>query len=232
MTYASCIGNNGAMSNRGKALELRLAGLTYAQIGEELSISRQRVQQLVAPPPAIRRLVVQRAKSACQRCGLRVGESGHVHHIGSTDGDTFNDVDNLELLCIPCHHRSHWQPGEALALCTVCGLPVSNSKSPQSRHTRCRAVRVHCIECGEEIKSIQASTLKYQQGDPRYTGKQVSALGHRHKKCLLGPLTAPCRECGAAVKLNPQQRHRLRNGQRVGVPCRQCDREKKRERKN
>jgi excisionase family DNA binding protein len=88
-------------------LHLRLAGLGYTDIAARAGVSRQRVQQLLSPPVAVRNLVVNRAQGLCQSCGLLVGKSGHVHHIGSTNGDSYNDAENLQLLCVRCHGRVH-----------------------------------------------------------------------------------------------------------------------------
>ena len=88
-------------------LYLKLQGQTYRAIGKLAGISRQRVQQLLAPPRAIREIVVKRVNGLCQRCQLYVGKSGHVHHKGSTTEEDFNDLDNLELLCPSCHRNEH-----------------------------------------------------------------------------------------------------------------------------
>jgi len=93
------------MGNREEAIIGRLMGLSYEQIGESLGISRQRVQQLVSPPAAVRELIVKRAKGKCQKCGIFVGKSGHIHHIGAEED--YNDIDNLQLLCLSCHWLEH-----------------------------------------------------------------------------------------------------------------------------
>ena len=80
--------------------------MTYQQIGDDLGISRQRVQQLIAPPNHIRIRVVRTAQGKCEDCGVQVGHSGHVHHISNPEED-YNDIANLRLLCLSCHMRSH-----------------------------------------------------------------------------------------------------------------------------
>lgn len=94
------------------ALALRLEGLTFAEIGEKLDLSRQRVQQLLAPPKVVRALVVERAGGQCQRCGLLVGKTGHVHHRQDKEmePDAYNDHKNLRLLCPGCHRVEHKKP--------------------------------------------------------------------------------------------------------------------------
>ena len=94
---------------------MRLNGLTYLNIGKQAGISRQRVQQLLSPPPVIRRMVVAKANGECQYCGLTVGQSGHVHHNGDAF-DTYDDIENLELLCISCHRKAHHMKDEAADL--------------------------------------------------------------------------------------------------------------------
>ncbi len=101
------------MSKRKEALLLRLQGLPYSAVGERLGISRQRAQQLVSPPRAIRREVVLRADGRCADCHLIVGKSGHVHHKASVGAveNNFNDLSNLVLLCPSCHFDAHYPDG-------------------------------------------------------------------------------------------------------------------------
>jgi hypothetical protein len=94
---------------RAEAWALRLAGLTYAEIGLELGVSRQRAQQLVKPTETVMNAVRAHAGGRCERCGV-VLEHGHVHHRhahGPTP-DTFNEPENLEYLCVSCHVLTHW----------------------------------------------------------------------------------------------------------------------------
>lgn len=51
-----------------------------------------------------------RDKHKCQHCGAYLGGSiqrydGHVHHIDENTGN--NDLNNLILLCVPCHRKVH-----------------------------------------------------------------------------------------------------------------------------
>jgi len=87
-------------------LLLRLNGFTYNDIAHKAGVSRQRVQQILSPPKNIKDLVVNRANGKCEGCGIRVGHSGHIHHINNEDED-YNDTDNLQLLCISCHRKAH-----------------------------------------------------------------------------------------------------------------------------
>jgi len=87
--------------------QLRLDGFTYAQIAERAGVSRQRIQQIIGPPKAVREYVANKHKGYCADCGLYVGYSGHVHHEGSMNGDDYNDRGHLILLCKSCHRRRH-----------------------------------------------------------------------------------------------------------------------------
>lgn len=89
-----------------RAVELRLKGLTYAEIGRELGISRQRVQQITRPPAQVYDFVKRRAESKCEDCKVPLG-SGHIHHKHVTPLFNYNDIENLEYLCISCHRERH-----------------------------------------------------------------------------------------------------------------------------
>lgn len=95
-----------SIMDRKELLALRLEGLTYKAIADKVGLSRQRIQQLLSPPTEIRNIVVARAEGKCQECGILVGDSGHVHHNGD-EVDAYNDIANLELLCLSCHRRKH-----------------------------------------------------------------------------------------------------------------------------
>jgi len=87
-----------------------LEGQTYAEIGKALGVSRQRSQQLIRPPTAIRHLVQGRASSKCEGCGIPLRRDGHVHHISSElTADAWNNLDNLRWVCRTCHSFLHSQ---------------------------------------------------------------------------------------------------------------------------
>lgn len=51
-----------------------------------------------------------RDRGHCVRCGVRVGESFHLHHKihrGSNGVDRDDRADNLETLCWRCHSQEH-----------------------------------------------------------------------------------------------------------------------------
>jgi HNH endonuclease/Homeodomain-like domain-containing protein len=97
---------------RALALAMKLHGLTYAEVGAKLGVSRQRAQQLIRPPQAIWVEVRNRATGKCQKCGIKT-EKGHVHHKKSTGitAENFNDLANLLYLCVSCHRSEHERTG-------------------------------------------------------------------------------------------------------------------------
>ena len=96
-----------------RALSLRLQGKTYREIASDLHVSRQRAQQLLKAPSELRDRLVIRAGAKCENCGI-TGQRRqlHVHHI-ETVGITpkkYQSLENLSLLCIPCHQTAHhWE---------------------------------------------------------------------------------------------------------------------------
>ena len=89
-----------------RMIQLRLGGYSYDYIGKEVGVSRQYVQQVLAPPKEIRDYIVEKYNSRCLDCGLYVGARGQVHHDKNT-GEDFNDIENLILLCVSCHRKNH-----------------------------------------------------------------------------------------------------------------------------
>lgn len=87
-------------------LQLRLEGRTYGYIATKAGVSRQRVQQVLSPPSAVRTYIVNKASGKCTICGILVGVSGNVHHF-TTQEEDYNDIDNLQLLCSSCHRTTH-----------------------------------------------------------------------------------------------------------------------------
>lgn len=126
-------------------LHLKLSGFTYAAIGRRAGITRQRVQQILSPPKGIRDHVIQKYAGHCKTCGLHVGNAGHVHHRGSNDGDSWNDVENLELLCLSCHRRLHSEPKAEL-------VPKTEHREGMDAIIRryCKRYR-RCRHCGHSF---------------------------------------------------------------------------------
>lgn len=143
---------------RPELLSLRLEGKTYGEIAKQAGISRQRVQQLLSPPRKIRDSVVLKYSGCCKDCGLYVGKKGHIHH-NNSDGEDFNDVDNLELLCISCHRRRHKVITHS---CIVCKKPLGKSARQETCSRECHR-KLHetmavCSNCGIEFP-IELSVL-------------------------------------------------------------------------
>lgn len=131
------------MDRDDEILGLRLSGLSYAEIARAVGLSRQRVQQILAPPKAIRDQVVIRANGKCERCGIVVGRSGQVHH-GSPkhqDGDWYNDVERLQLLCVSCHIQVH----SALKRLGGDGQPYPKGASVQVRVLDAQGVDIKLV---------------------------------------------------------------------------------------
>ena len=129
-------------------LELRVAGASYQAIAARAGVSRQRVQQLLSPPPGLRRFIVDRAKGKCERCGVTVGNSGHIHHRSHNDLGLYNDTKNLRLLCRGCHWAVHTGPAPAktpvyiptIYTCKRCGYTWES----HLRHKPSRCARRAC----------------------------------------------------------------------------------------
>jgi hypothetical protein len=129
-------------------LNLRFAGLTYQQIGANLHISRQRVHQLIAPPKRVRDKIVRLAGGQCHNCGIQVNGSGHVHHI-SCQGENYNDIGNLQLLCLSCHRKAHSRPE---TICPICGKPKSNRNllyCSRQCWQKAHQLELICTTCGK-----------------------------------------------------------------------------------
>jgi len=94
---------------RAKLLSLKLEGLSYREAAESVGVSKQRAHQLIAPPRFVREKIVEKFWGECQSCGIHVGKSGHVHHVG-TEYEDYNDEKNLLLLCNSCHRQAHLTP--------------------------------------------------------------------------------------------------------------------------
>ena len=94
------------MLSREAMIALKLAGLTYQAIAERTGVSRQRVQQVLAPPPAIAGKVRQASQGLCGQCGKLIGSHGHIHHQGNTS-DKWDTLSQLAYLCIACHRGVH-----------------------------------------------------------------------------------------------------------------------------
>lgn len=103
-------------------LKLRLEGRTYQYVADKAGLTRQRIQQILSPPAPIRDYVVQKYDGYCDNCGIYVGPGGHVHHEGTSGEEDYNDLENLQLLCLSCHMKKHAKPPQFQ--CMNCGKPI------------------------------------------------------------------------------------------------------------
>ena len=103
-------------------MTLRLEGRTYQYIADEAGVTRQRIQQILSPPPAIRNYVIEKYNGLCGGCGIYVGTSGHVHHSKENGEIDYDDKENLKLLCISCHRKEHVTPPKFQ--CLYCKKPI------------------------------------------------------------------------------------------------------------
>lgn len=94
------------IERRQSIISMRLEGMTYSAISKKLGISRQRVEQIASPPTDILAALRERAGGRCEICGLYIGKAGHAHHKGK-DSETYEDINELQYLCISCHRRCH-----------------------------------------------------------------------------------------------------------------------------
>lgn len=93
---------------RDEARAMKQSGMTYAQIGAKLGVSRQRAQQLVAPAAKRLREIRDALGNKCQSCGKRAKQL-HCHH-----SDYSAEPD--KLLCPSCHRLIECDEREKIAL--------------------------------------------------------------------------------------------------------------------
>lgn len=80
--------------SRKEAMELKVLGFTYKEIGKRLKVSRQRAQQYLRIPKN------ELAKHlTCENCGVG-NKKLHAHHTDYTS-NTF------KALCVSCHRKQH-----------------------------------------------------------------------------------------------------------------------------
>lgn len=131
---------------RAVARELKAGGMTYAQIGERMGITRQRAQQLVAPTPLMQKKLVARANGKCERCGK--GGKLHGHH-NNYDGNPG------EFLCASCHQLEHLKNMENPE-------KVSVKKNVSLRQESIEIVRAHGKRIGVKPLSTALNSLIIQ----------------------------------------------------------------------
>ena len=95
------------ISKRKTALEKRLDGMTFAEIGKEMGVSRQRVEQWLRPPAEIRELVYKLAGGECENCGIKLNQRNGQYHSMNPEIEEFTTYAHTKLLCIACHRKEH-----------------------------------------------------------------------------------------------------------------------------
>ena len=73
---------------------LKSYGLSYAEIGSKLGVSRQRVQQFAAPTKEERRELLERAGNRCEDCGISEVKLD-AHHIDY-------ETNEVRIFCVSC----------------------------------------------------------------------------------------------------------------------------------
>lgn len=148
-------------------LALRLQGLSYQQIGDQFLISRQRVQQLLQPPPLMKLLVIARAHDACQRCGRPQEGHGHIHHktVETARAKDYNSVDNLEYLCHRCHRHAHGpdMPRKPYQCqhCQYVWIPKRGRRPQRCANPQCRSLHWDELPTSQTLAPIRIDT-RYQ----------------------------------------------------------------------
>ena len=87
------------------ALAFWLSGMTFTAIGQRMGVSRQWVQEMLCPPPALRQVTYDLAGGKCQECGMHLGRNGHYH--STPTGPIADFTKPLVLLCCTCHRTEH-----------------------------------------------------------------------------------------------------------------------------
>ena len=140
--------------DRKSLLQLRLDGETYQHIAEKAGVSRQRVQSLLSPPSSVRKYIVSKYSGRCDCCGILVGKSGHVHHRNTNNGENYQDIENLQLLCLSCHRKEHRKPPEFT--CRQCGKPINNKNRifcNQDCSQKYHKAFLTCSYCSKEFET-------------------------------------------------------------------------------
>ena len=165
--------------NKEEMLRLRLEGETYQSIADKAGVSRQRIQQVISPPKAIRDYIIAKYDGMCAKCGLIVGKPGHVHHnIGN--GENYNDIDNLELLCISCHRVAH----TLYKSCPQCGGNIPKSRLNIFCNKNCyheySCPLMECEICGFQFRRNIKHIIWQNEHNTRRTGEHIFCS----RKCL------------------------------------------------
>lgn len=156
-------------------LKMRLEGNTYQQIANKAGVSRQYIQEVLSPPRDVREYVLNKYQGKCDCCGVLVGRSGHIHHRNVNNGENYQDIDNLRLLCVSCHLRQHSGPPKYA--CKSCGKPIRKGFfCDRICYEKYHQATLTCSYCG---KNFTTSICKAQ----RRLERSKSGLIYCSKKC-------------------------------------------------
>lgn len=92
------------IETRQRALGMWLTGMTFTDIAKEMGVSRQWVQEMLTPPPALRKATYARAQGKCQVCGMHLGRNAHYHSEPTGPIEDFSKP--LVMLCCACHRQA------------------------------------------------------------------------------------------------------------------------------
>lgn len=135
-----------ANTRRQQAIELKVAGYTYAEIGAIMGVSRQRVEQIISPTKEVLLKVRRRTNGLCALCG---NELTTIHHKSSVQtAADFDSPENMVLLCKSCHKIADVV---RIRYCKTCGkeIEVGNYCSDCRPKWKTNIVIIPCTQCGK-----------------------------------------------------------------------------------
>ena len=130
------------MTDRARLIaEMKRSGNTYAQIGDFLGVSRQRVQQILRPSREESLEIFRRANGRCEGCH-RIYKPLHLHHSDYCGGP-------IVALCTSCHRMA--DSGVSLS-----NLSLSSENVEMISRKRGRVICVNIRTKNLEITDRQA----------------------------------------------------------------------------
>jgi len=88
------------MNNREQVIKLFRQGMSYAEVGRRVGLSRQRVMQIVKPPTSIYEHMKRKARGICANCEV-IAPSGRIS--GYREGTL--EVSKYKYLCASCYRN-------------------------------------------------------------------------------------------------------------------------------
>ena len=163
--------------NKEKMILLRLQGKSYAEIGRKFGVSKQRILQIIGPPPEIKQFIYNKYNGICQVCNTSVKKKkGHVHHQNGNNTlvENYNEIDNLILVCIGCHRTLHTIPElKKTKYCPTCGKSFKIYKHVNKKYCSCSCFHKSCWStlicntCGKAFKR-RNTYVRRAKKDPAY----------------------------------------------------------------